>query len=225
MIQPANYFNHSLDLPAYTHGLANNYLKAIQHSGIKRIVFLSSIGAHLAEGNGIIKEHHEAENILSKLPDVGITFMRPTSFCYNLLGYMSMVKQGFIAANYGDKKIVWVSPKDIAAAIADEITTPLTGTKVRYVSSDERTGKETAEVLGTAIGNPGLKWMVVSDEQVQSGLEGIGMQPAAAAGLVEMYTSIRSGKFWEDYEMHKPAVMGKVKLEDYAKEFAAAYNK
>lgn len=224
MIPPANYFDHSLDLPAYTHRLANNYAQVIQQSGVKRIVFLSSIGAHLAEGNGIIKEYYEVERILNKLQDVAITYMRPTSFYYNLFGYLGMIKQGFIAANYGDEKIIWVSPKDIASAIADEIVMPHTANKVRYVSSDERTGTETAAVLASAIGMPDLKWMMVPDEQVQSGLEAAGMQPAIAAGLVEMYASAQSGRFWEDYQLHKPTTMGKVKLEDFAKEFAIVFN-
>lgn len=225
MIPPANYFDHSLDLTAHVRKIANNYAQAIQQSGVKRVVFLSSIGAHLAKGNGIIAVYYEVEAILNKLSDVAITYMRPTSFYYNLLGYAGMVKQGFIAANYGEEKIIWVSPKDIAAAIADEITTPLEGKRVRYVSSDERTGNETAAVLGAAIGKPDLKWMVVPDEQVQSGLEAAGMQPGIAAGLVEMYASARSGKFWEDYQLHKPAVMGKVKLEEFAKDFADVFNK
>lgn len=223
MIPPSNYFDQNLDLTAYVLKLANNYTQAIRKSGIKRSVFLSSIGAHLDKGNGIIQVYHKVESMLNNVPDVAITYMRPTSFYYNLYGYVGMIKQGFIAANYGEDKIIWVSPKDIAAAIADEIVTPLEGRKVRYVASDERTGNETAAVLGAAIGKPDLKWTVVPDEQVQSGLEAAGMQPAIAAGLVEMYASARSGKFWEDYQLHKPAQLGKVKLEDFAEEFAATY--
>lgn len=224
MIPPANYFDHSLNLPEYTLRVAGNYATAIQQSGIKRVVFLSSIGAHLAEGNGIIKEFHEVENMLGNLPGVAITFMRPTSFYYNIYGFMGMIKQGFIAANYGEDKIIYVSPKDIADAIAHEIVTPSQGKKVRYVASDERTGPETAKVIGEAIGKPDLTWKLVTDEQTQAGLEGAGMQPAIAAGLAEMNSAMRSGKFWEDYQKHKPT-LGKVKLEDFAKEFAAAYAK
>ncbi len=72
-----------------------------------------------------------------------------------------MVKQEFIAANYGEEKIIWVSPKDITVAIADEIVMPLEGRKVHYLSSDEHTCNETAAVLGAVIGNPDLKWTVV----------------------------------------------------------------
>ena len=44
-----------------------------------------------------------------------------------------------------------------------------------------------------------------------------------AAGLVEMYASLHSGLLAEDYYRHKPTVMGKVKLADFAKEFTATF--
>ena len=58
---------------------------------------------------------------------------------------------------------------------------------------------------------------------MQSGLEAVGMNPNIAAGLVEMYAGVHSGIFLEDYYRNKPTVMGKVKMTDFAKEFAAAF--
>ncbi len=87
MIPPANYFDHTLDLTAYTLRIANNYVQAIKTSGVKRVVFLSSIGAHLTEGNSIIRVFNEVETMLNKLENTAITFMRPTSFYYNYLGF------------------------------------------------------------------------------------------------------------------------------------------
>lgn len=226
MVPPANYFDHNLDLLAYYHRLGNNYAQAIGQSGVKRVVNLSTFGAHLEKGSGILLGAHDLQNILDELPtDVAITHMRPTAFFYNLYGYVDMIKkEGFIAANYGaDNTIPWVSPIDIAAVVAEEIVTPLVGRKVRYVASEELTGNETARILGAAIGKPDLKWILISSEQMQSGLEAAGVQPRIAAGLVEMYASLHSGLLAEDYYPNKPAVMGKVKLEDFAKEFAAAF--
>ncbi|MEZ0131115.1 SDR family oxidoreductase, partial [Flavobacterium sp. LBUM151] len=127
MIPRANYFDPNLDLDAFTRKIGNNYAQAIEKSGVKRVVFLSSIGAHLEKNSGIIQRYNEIEAVLNKLSDVSITFMRPTSFFYNLLAYIPMIKNaGIIAANYGAEKMVpWVSPNDIAEAIAEEITTPL----------------------------------------------------------------------------------------------------
>lgn len=226
MIPPADYFDHNLDLTAYYRRLGDNYAQAIGQSGVGRVVNLSTIGGNLEKGNGILLGAHDVEEILNKLPpDVAITHVRPTSFYYNLYGYTDSIKnQNVIAANYGaDDVVPWVSPVDIAAAIAEEIATPLAGRRVRYVASDERTCQDTASVLGAAIGKPDLKWIIVTDEQMQSALEAAGMNPRIAAGMVEMYAGFHSGLLSEDYYRNKPKVMGKVKLEDFAKEFAAAF--
>jgi uncharacterized protein YbjT (DUF2867 family) len=226
MVPPNNYFDLSLDLIAYYRRIGNNYAQAIQKSGVKRIVNLSTFGAHLEKGSGILFGAHNVEKILNELPpDVALTHIRPASFYYNLYAYINTIKnQGFIAANYGaDNIIPWVSPIDIAAVIAEEIITPFVGRKVRYVASEELTGNETASILGAAIGKPDLKWRLITNEQMLSGLEGTGMNPQIAAGLVEMYASLYSGLLTGDYYRHKPTVMGKVKLTDFAKEFAAAF--
>jgi len=226
MIPRANYFDPNLDLDAFTRTIGNNYAEAIAKSGVKRVVFLSSIGAHLKQGSGIIQRYNEIEAVLNKLSDVSITFMRPTSFYYNLLAYIPMIKtQGIIAANYGaDQLIPWVSPNDIAEAIAEELTTPLDGKKIRYVASEELSGDQTAKILREAIGNPDLKWELITDEETLNGLIAVGIQPKIAQGLVEMYAALYSGLLGEDYYKNRPAVLGKTKLADYAKEFAVIFN-
>jgi len=226
MIPRANYFDSNLDLDAFTRTIGNNYAEAITKSGVKRVVFLSSVGAHLENNSGIIQRYNEIEAVLNKLSNVSLTFMRPTSFYYNLLAYIPQIKnQGFIAANYGaDELIPWVSPNDIAEAIAEELTTPLDGKKIRYVASEELSGHQTAKILGEAIGIPDLEWKLISDEEVLNGLISVGMQPKIAKGLVEMYAGLYNGLLAADYYQNRPAVLGKIKLADYAKEFAVIFN-
>jgi uncharacterized protein YbjT (DUF2867 family) len=226
MVPPNDYFDHHLDLVAYYSRLGRTYAQAIRESGVKRVVNLSSIGAHLDKGSGILFGAHHLENILNELsPEVAITHMRPVAFYYNLYGYVNTIKtESIIAANYGAaNKVPWVSPTDIATAVAEELETPLEGRKVRYVASEELSGNEVASILGAAIGKPDLKWMLISNEQMLSGLKAAGMNPDIAAGLVEMYASLHSGVLSEDYYWNRPAVMGKVKLSDFAVEFAAAF--
>ena len=227
MIPPNNNFDQNFDLIEYYGRLGNNYATAIRQSGVKRVVNLSTFGAHLQKDSGILLGAHNVQNIFNELPpDVSITHMRPTSFYYNLYGYLDMIKnQGAIITNFGTQtKIPWVSPLDIAAAVAEEITTPFSGRKIRYVASEELTGEETARILGAAIGKPDLKWILVTNEQVLTGLLGVGMNKEIAAGLVEMYASLQNGLLSEDYFNNRPAVMGKVKLKDFAIEFAETFN-
>ena len=131
---------------------------------------------------------------------------------------------GMIASNYGGDDVKpWVSPIDIAAAIAREIVQPLQGRKVLYVASEEISCNENARILGEAIGKPDLKWIIITSEQLRDGLEKAGVPKFIAAGLVEMNAAIHSGLLYEDYSRNRPA-LGKVKVSDWAKEFAAAYH-
>lgn len=225
MVPPGNYFDPMLDLRAYYNRIASHYAQAIQQSGVKRVVHLSSVGAHLSENTGNILCHYDVEQILGQLSEVAITFMRPTSFYYNLFGYAGMIQSaGYIAANYGGDDIVpWVSPKDIAAAVAQELEKPLEGRSIRYVASDELSCNEVAGILGKAVGKPDLNWIIISDEQMQSGLESAGLSPSISKSLVDMYASQHKGDLSADYEKNRPAMMGKVKMTDFAREFAAAY--
>lgn len=215
------------DSRAYYRIIGSNYAQAIQQSGVKRVVHLSSYGAHLDKGTGFILGAHDVEGMLNELSDVAITHLRPAYFYYNLYNYVDMIKGlGFIGANYGgDDKLVMVAPSDIAAVAAEEIETPATGQKVRYVASDEHTANEAAHILGAAIGKPDLKWVTLTDEQMQSGLEQNGIPTPAAVNWVELGASIHSGALRQDYDLHKPSAMGNVKLEDFASEFAAAFQK
>jgi uncharacterized protein YbjT (DUF2867 family) len=213
------------DNVAYNCRITNNYGRAIRQTGIKQVVHLSSYGAHLEKGTGFILGAHHAELILNELPNVSITHLRAGFFYINLYRFIDMIKgAGFIAANYGgDDKLILVHPKDIAAAAAEEIEISVTGNKIRYVVSDEHTADEVAHIIGAAIGKPDLKWITVSNEQMREGLEKQGMPPHLIDKFVEMGASAHSGALREDYERQKPITLGKIKTEDFAKEFAAVF--
>jgi len=215
------------DQVAYYKRIGSSYAKAITEANIKRVVHLSSWGAHLDKGTGIVLGSHNVENILDGLHSVEVTHLRAGSFYYNLFGFVNMIKTaGFIGANYGgDDKIVWVATEDIASAAAEELVKTTGAQKVRYVASDERTAAETAKILGAAIGKSDLTWRTFTNEQAKQGMLQNGLPPAIADDLVALYASIHNGKMGEDYELNKPANMGKIKVEDFAIAFKEAYNK
>lgn len=217
------FFDHSVDVIEAITQIGRNYKKAIEQSGVKKIVHLSSIGAD--KGPGLLRFHYNVENILRELPaDVSIKFMRPVGFYYTMFAFIPTIKaSGTIISNYaGSEKNPWVSPLDIAAVIAEEMEQPFEGRPVRYIASDHFSGNEIAAALGNAIGNPNVQWVTISDEQFLQGLLTAGMNPETAKGFVEMNAARRTD-LYNDYYAHEP-VLGKVKLADFAKEFAAVYN-
>lgn len=242
----------NLDARAEALRLATNYKKAIEQAGVNRVIHLSSIGAHLQFNNGLLAFHFMAEKVFKELPaDVSVTTMRPVGFYYNLYDFLEPIqgkgfldsfigkiltikyygfrgflkgKRGLILSNYGaSDKMPWVSPKDIAAAIAEEMITPELSRKVRYVASEDVTCQEIATILGNAIGKPYLKWETISDKQMFSAFKQLGMPASLAQDLTEMNASMHSGLIYEDYYKNVPE-LGKVKLTEFAKEFALKYN-
>lgn len=248
---PERFFDPTYNVYQTVTDLVTGYKKAIEQSGIKKIVHLSSIGAHTDKGVGLLKFHFMAESILKSLSaDVSIKFMRPVGFYGNLLqtietiktvskGFVGLImalqyygiggllsgKRGVILSNYGGDVVnLLVSPFDIASVIAEEMEKPFNGRSFRYIASEERTCNEVAKVMGAAIGKPYLKWGTISDKMLLNTMLKRGANKLLTEGLVEMGASGRSGEMYTDYYKHRP-VLSKTKLESYAPVFAEAYQK
>ncbi len=205
-------------------GVGQNYADAITANGIKKIVHLSSIGAHLEDGTGPVTGIHRVEEIYNKLDGVAVKHLRPGFFYTNFYANVDMIKHAnIIGSNFGaDTNMVLVHPTDIAIAAAEELQTDFTGKSVRYIASDEKTAGEVAKALGAAIGKPELPWIEFTDADNIAGAVGAGLPEEIAINYTEMGTSVRSGKMFEDYYKHKPG-LGKIRLEDFAKEFATTF--
>jgi uncharacterized protein YbjT (DUF2867 family) len=205
--------------------IADNYTDAIKSNNVKYVVNLSSLGAHLGEGTGPVIALHDFEHSLNAIPKLNVKHLRPSFFYYNLLSQIGLIKQaGIMGANYGveDQKIALVHPRDIATVALDELLNlNFSGSSVRHIVSDERTGKDIAKVLGKSIGKD-LPWVTFSDEDQLKGLLDGGVPTSHAASFVEMGAAFRNGKMQE--LLSKEKTVGSTKLEDFAKEFIDAYN-
>ena len=227
MVPPVSYLQPDLDPIKHFSRIGENYASAIIKAGVKRVVNLSSWGAHRNNGTGGIVGTYYLEQIMNELPlEISLTHIRPTSFYYNLFSFIPAIKfTGKIAANYGgEDRTVLVAPEDIASAVVEELQSLASGRSIRYVASEELTCNEVASILGEAIGEPGLQWELISDEQAKQNLEKAGLPPRSCKLLVELQAGHHKGLIAEDYYKHRP-VLGRVKLKDFAKDFAAAFKK
>src|ERR1700761_848081 len=93
------FFDPQIDVVESITRIGRNYKAAIERSGVKKIVHLSSIGAD--KGPGLLRFHYNVENILRELAeDVAIKFMRPVGFYYTLYSFIPTIKQqGAIISN------------------------------------------------------------------------------------------------------------------------------
>ena len=215
-MMPFNF--KEVDQKKYFQKIGDNYVQSINHTGTKRAVFLSGWTADMVSLYNIT-------DMLAQLSSIAVAELRPGSFYTNMYGYIDMIKdKGAIMANYGgEDRIAFVSPNDIATVAAEELTTPFQGRKIRYIASEELTCNEAAGILGEAIGKPDLKWITLTDEQMQNGLIQSGIPLKLAEDLVGMQAAMHSGIIFENYMRNRP-VLGKIKLKDFAKDFAGVYN-
>lgn len=216
------------DWKAYIGQIGKNYAEAIKANGIPSVVNLSSVGAHLADGCGPVSGLHRAEAALNTLKDTHIKHLRPAYFYYNLFSNIGLIKNlGIAGSNFGfDKKeFPIVDPADIAAVAVEALLHPhFTGHTVQYIASDEVSTADIASTLGKAINRPGLNWVTFTDEQSLQGALQAGLPEELAKNYTEMGHAVQSGKMYEDYWKHHPSALGKIKLADFAKTFAAVFN-
>jgi uncharacterized protein YbjT (DUF2867 family) len=215
------------DWKIYIGQVGKNYAEAIRHNNIRYVVNLSSIGAHLPDGCGPVSGLYKVEQALNELANVHIRHLRPSYYYSNFLGNVPMVKNmHIIGSNFGGDgfKLVLTDTGDIAEAAAEELLNlKFTGHTLRYIASDERTTSEIAQTIGEAVNQPALPWVVFSDEEALAGMIQAGFPEEIAKNFTEMGHALHTGKMQDDYWANHPPELGKIKLEDFAKQFAGIY--
>lgn len=207
--------------------IGSNYAEAIKAAGVKKVVNLSSMGAHLAEGCGPVSGLYFAEQALNNLEGVDVKHLRPAYFYNNLLSNIGMIKHmGIIGGNFGENtKMAMVATPDIAAVAGEELLSlAFTGKSYRYIVGDEKTTSEIAATLGKAIGKPDLQWINFKDEDAKGGMLQAGLSEEVARNYVEMGVAMRTGKMGADYNEQGGVKHSAIKLDDFAKIFAQAFS-
>jgi uncharacterized protein YbjT (DUF2867 family) len=186
---------------------------------------LSSVGADAAEGTGPVQGVHRVEKILQELDGVNVTVLRSGFFYVNFLRDIPLIKsKGIFGNNYnGNDRLALTHPEDLSTALAEELQVEGSGFEVKYVISDVSTGEEIAEAFGRAIGKPELVWTNMPDEQLKQGMLAGGLPQELVGLIVEMGQGVRAGIITRDFFANGADVTGKIKLEQFAKEFRAAY--
>lgn len=216
------------DFRKFQNETSQKIIDALKINNIKKVVFLSSVGAHMGKGCGPVDGLADFERMLTEqLPEVDAVFLRPSYFYYNLFQQAGMIKgMNIMGSNFtaNDEKLALTHTDDIAE-VAAEILQDLSfkGRTVRYIVSDERTTDDIAKVLSEAVGKKGIQWMQFPDDQALNAMMQMGLKPGLANDYLQLGIALREGKMQEDYLKHKPQP-GKIKLEDFAREFAAGFN-
>jgi len=212
---------------AFIRRTATNITNALEITGVKHAVILSSSGSQLVPfGAGPVSGLGEWEFQLQNVRGLNVLALKPAYFLQNLYVFIPMIKHaGMIGSPFPpDFSTPMVHTNDIAEAAAKRLLDlTFSGfTKEFIISEREYSMPQVARVLGTAVGNPDLKSVQLSFDDQRTGMLQVGMPEPLVDGYMELNHGILSGKWFSDYS-GKPEHLAPTTLEDFSGEFAAAF--
>jgi len=193
---PPNY--RSPDPLGHYRGVGDAIARAIEAAGVRRLVFLSSLGAELPSGTGPIQGLHAVEERLRNVPGLDLLILRPSYFFENHFGSLGLIKAQGVngGALAPDAAFPQVAAEDIGAAAADALGAgDFSGVSVHeLLGPRDLSPAEATRIIGKAIGKPDLAYVQFPDEGFIAGMEQAGFGRPTAELFVEMSRALSGGR-------------------------------
>jgi uncharacterized protein YbjT (DUF2867 family) len=186
------------DYPARQDELGEAITKAVRDSGVRHVVFLSSIGAEQPAGTGPIAGLHRQEKRFEKISGLNVLFLRAGYFFENHLVALGLIKHQGVngSAIAPDVAFPMVATRDIGTVAATALKTrDFRGAGAReLLGPRDLTMKEATALIGAAIGRPDLAYMQFPYDAALEGMVGMGLTRSMASLYVEMSRGINEGR-------------------------------
>jgi uncharacterized protein YbjT (DUF2867 family) len=207
------------DMAAAQDRLGEAIERAITAAAVKRVVNLSSVGAHLNSGTGPIAGLHRQERRLDALTGVDVLHLRPGYFFENHLAAIEMIRASGVYADMTapDAPLPMAATADIARVVARELRAPSgAGKRVLHLRAPRLyTLRESTALLAAAIDKPEVTYVQLDPQQGKTELLQHGFSVSAAELLQEMSTAFSTGRLDGEYEKG-PTEMTPTTLEHFA---------
>ena len=184
---------------------------AVKNSGIGHVVFLSSIGGHIAEGTGPIRAARYGEQVLGGAVK-DLTILRPCYFMDNWAPVLGAAKgQGVLPTFIAPQAMVpMISTRDIGRVGAEQLIAGGKGKQiVELAGPEEYSPEQVAAALSQILGRE-VSAQHAPLSAVVPTFKSFGFSDEAAKLFEEMYTSFSTGAI--GYEHPTSLVRGKVTL-------------
>ena len=200
---------------------------AIEKSGVKYAVVLSSVGADKPDKTGPVVGLYNLEKKLGAIPGLNALYLRPAAFMENLLPQVGVIKAfGTMAGPVKDDlPIPMIATRDIGDAAANALSRlDFQGKSTRELQgARDVTHTEAAKIIGAAIGKPDLAYTQMPAAQLKPGFTQMGMSSNMADLLLELADAQNSGHL-KALEPRSPRNTTPTTLETFVAEvFAPAY--
>ena len=217
----------SPDVRAYQERVNDALLSAIEKSGLKHVVVLSSVGADKPEKTGPVVGLHNLEEKLKGIAGLNALYLRAGYFMENILPQVGVIQVlGSVAGPLrSDLPLPMIATRDIGTVAAEALLKlDFEGKRPRELhGARDVTYEEVAKIVGAAIGKPDLAYHLVPAAQLKPVLVQMGMSSNMAELLLEMADALNSRNM-KMLEPRSPANTTPTTLETFVGEiFLPAY--
>jgi len=168
--------------------------QAVRDGKVPHVVLLSSVGAQLPSGTGVIQGLYHAEQALLAT-GADLTFLRATSFMENLAGSLQPAAQGVLPWFLDEMTPrSMVATYDLGRLAAQALMHPAKGTRIyELVGPRDYLPSEIAATVGKALGRD-VKLMPLPASQAKDALIEAGVPAFLAGPLGEMIEAQAAGR-------------------------------
>lgn len=187
--------------------------EAVRNSDIQHVVFLSSVGGHIAGGTGPIRAASYGEHALGCVAK-RLTILRPCYFMDNWVPVIGAAKAEGVLPTFiaPQAKIPMISTKDIGRIGAEQLMTGGYGKQIMEMAGPaEYSPDEVASALGQILGKTVTAQHAPLSAVVPT-FKSFGFSDEAAKLFEEMYTAFSKGMI--GYEHPGKLVRGSVTLRE-----------
>lgn len=187
--------------------------EAVKKSGVQHVVFLSSVGGHIAGGTGPIRAASYGEQALGRTAK-RLTILRPSYFIENWAPVIGAAKAEGVLPTFiaPQAKIPMTSTKDIGRIGAEQLMAGGSAKQiVELAGPEDYSPDHVAAALGQLLGKPVTAQHAPLSAVVPT-FKSFGFSDEAAKLFEEMYTSFSTGAI--GYETPDKLVRGTVTLSE-----------
>lgn len=186
----------SPDVVAESRVMARSIADAVRTARVPHVVALSSVGAHLSEGNGIVQVLHDFEAALAGAA-TSLAFLRPGEFLENWAGMLAAARDAGVLPSGKfalDERHEAVSALDVGRVAAELLLDPQAGTRIVHLAGPAPcSARDAAAILTRLLGKP-VTAVPSSREQSVAALVAAGLGADYAEKLADLDEAINAGR-------------------------------
>lgn len=185
------------DVLAESRVASRSIAAAVRAAGVPHVVALSSVGAHLSEGNGIVQVLHDFETALDGAAP-SLVFLRPGEFLENWAAMAPVAREAGVLPTGKlplDRRNDAVSALDVGRVAAELLLDPRPGVRIVDVTGPAQySALDAAEILSGLLGKPVTAVPSSREDWVAGARQAAGLGADYAEKLADLDEAINAGR-------------------------------